>query len=168
MAVPLPEPPAALGVPVAREALPVPDARCVTEKVTEGEPDCEGEGERLPPAREPLPVGEFVGEVVPLGVSVTPDAEAEREPDTEPVVDTEKLGLAEAQGVTVCVLLTQLVGLGEGEEDRDAVPRAETLGEGVMDAERHRVAEEEGERVTRVVAVAYAVNDAVPLGEKGS
>lgn len=31
VAVPLPEPPAALGVPVAREALPVPDARCVTE-----------------------------------------------------------------------------------------------------------------------------------------
>ena len=167
VAVPLPVPPAAFGVPVAREALPVPDTRWVIEKVTEGEPDCDGEGERLPPARELLPVGELVGEVVPLGVSVTPDADAEREPDTEPVLDTEKLGLGEAQGVAVRVLLTQLVGLGEGEEDRDTEPRADVLGEGVMDAERHRVAEEEGERVMRVVAVTNAVEETVPLGVVG-
>ena len=161
------EPPqASLGVPVAREALPVPETRCVTEKVTDGEPDCEGDGEREPPTREALPVGEIELEVVPVGVFVSPEAEADRVTDTEPVTETEKLGLDEAQGVVVRVTLP-LLGLGEGEGGSDAVPRADTLGDGVIDADRHSDGEVEDDRVVCTVADAQNVAEAEEVGVSG-
>jgi hypothetical protein len=67
----------------------------------------------------------------------------------------------------VRVPFIQLVGLGEGEVDCDAVPRADTLAEGVMDADRQRVAEEEGERVPRPDAVAQGKGDNVDEGVNG-
>ncbi len=114
--------------------------------MTEGEPDCEVDAEREPAAMipgEPLPVKESVAEAVPLGVRVSTDTVGDADVDTEPVGERERLGLGEAHDVAERVLLTQAVALGEAVGDSVAVPRDDTLAEGVTVAERQRVGEGE-------------------------